>query len=95
MVYIVQGGVEILTSKICHENGDKFKNGLSKKGVEFFLLSIDTNKSIANFRETIPLIKAFQSAENTNRKFLQLDFNSYSHCSIMLKQDLEFLSTDA
>jgi hypothetical protein len=32
----VQVGVEILTSKIRHENGDKFKNGLSKKGVEYF-----------------------------------------------------------
>jgi hypothetical protein len=32
----VQVGVEILTSKICHENGDIFKNGLSKKGVEYF-----------------------------------------------------------
>jgi hypothetical protein len=29
--------VEILTSKIRHENSDKFKNGLSKKGVEYFL----------------------------------------------------------
>jgi hypothetical protein len=48
--------VEILTSKIRHENGDKFKNGLSKKGVEYFYLSNDTNKSIANFRETIPLM---------------------------------------
>jgi hypothetical protein len=47
--------VDILTSKIRHENGDKFKNGLSKKGVEYFKLSNDTNKSIANFRETIPL----------------------------------------
>jgi hypothetical protein len=28
----VQVGVKILTSKIRHENGDKFKNGLSKKG---------------------------------------------------------------
>jgi hypothetical protein len=28
--------VEILTSKIRHENGDKFKNGLSKKGLEYF-----------------------------------------------------------
>jgi hypothetical protein len=26
----------IETSKIRHENGDKFKNGLSKKGVEYF-----------------------------------------------------------
>jgi hypothetical protein len=26
-----------------------------KKGVEYFYLSNDTNKSIANFRETIPL----------------------------------------
>jgi hypothetical protein len=51
----VQVGVEILTSKIRHENGDIFKNGLSKKGVEYFKLSSDTNKSIANFRETIPL----------------------------------------
>jgi hypothetical protein len=34
MVYKL--GVEILTSKIGHENGDKFKNGLSKKGVEYF-----------------------------------------------------------
>jgi hypothetical protein len=32
----VQVGVEILTSKICHENSDKFKNGLSRKGVEYF-----------------------------------------------------------
>jgi hypothetical protein len=31
----VQVGVEILTSKSRHENGDKFKNGLSKKGVEY------------------------------------------------------------
>jgi hypothetical protein len=52
----VQVGVEILTSKIRHENGDKFKNGLSKNGVEYFYLSNDTNKSIANFRETIPLM---------------------------------------
>jgi hypothetical protein len=29
-------GVEILTSKIRNGNGDKFKNGLSKKGVEYF-----------------------------------------------------------
>jgi hypothetical protein len=57
MVY-VQVGVEILTSKIHHENGDKFKNDLSKKGVEYFLLSNDTNKSIANFLETIPLMLA-------------------------------------
>jgi hypothetical protein len=32
MVYKL--GVEILTSKIRYENGDKFKNGWSKKGVE-------------------------------------------------------------
>jgi hypothetical protein len=32
----VQVGVEILTSKIRHENGDKFKNGLSQKGIEYF-----------------------------------------------------------
>jgi hypothetical protein len=34
----VQVGVDILTSKIRHENGDTgiFKNGLSKKGVEYF-----------------------------------------------------------
>jgi hypothetical protein len=32
----VNVGVEILTSKIRHENGDKFKNGLSKKSVEYF-----------------------------------------------------------
>jgi hypothetical protein len=51
----VKVGVEILTSKICHENGDKFKNVLSKKGVEYFWFSNDTNKSIAIFRETIPL----------------------------------------
>jgi hypothetical protein len=31
----VQVGLEILTSKICHENGDECKNGLSKKGVEY------------------------------------------------------------
>jgi hypothetical protein len=37
--------VEILTLKIRHENGDKFKNGLSKKGVEYFQLSNETNKS--------------------------------------------------
>jgi hypothetical protein len=29
-------GVEILTSKTRHENGDKFKNGLIKKGLEYF-----------------------------------------------------------
>jgi hypothetical protein len=34
MVYKL--GVEILTSKIHHENGNKFKKGLSKKGVEYF-----------------------------------------------------------
>jgi hypothetical protein len=51
----VQVGVEIVTSKIRHENGDKFKNGLSRKGVECVWLSNDANKSIANFRETIPL----------------------------------------
>jgi hypothetical protein len=32
------------------------KNGLSKKGVENLYQSNDTNKSISNFRETIPLI---------------------------------------
>jgi hypothetical protein len=32
----VQVGVEILTSKILHENGDKFKNDIRKKGVEYF-----------------------------------------------------------
>jgi hypothetical protein len=32
----VQVGVEILTSKIRHEKGDKFKNGLSKNGLEYF-----------------------------------------------------------
>jgi hypothetical protein len=32
----VQVGVEILTSKIRHENGDIFKNGLSKINVEYF-----------------------------------------------------------
>jgi hypothetical protein len=31
----VQVGLEIFTSKIRHENGDKFKNGLSKKSVEY------------------------------------------------------------
>jgi hypothetical protein len=31
------------------------KNGLTKKGVENFYLSNGTNKSISNFRETIPL----------------------------------------
>jgi hypothetical protein len=30
-----QVGVEILTLKIRHENGYKFKNVLSKKGVEY------------------------------------------------------------
>jgi hypothetical protein len=30
----VQVGVEILTSKIRHENGDILKNTLSKKGLE-------------------------------------------------------------
>jgi hypothetical protein len=32
----VQVGVEILTSKIRHENNEKIKNGLSNKGVEYF-----------------------------------------------------------
>jgi hypothetical protein len=34
MVYKLEW--EILTLKIRHENGDKFKNCLSKKGVEYF-----------------------------------------------------------
>jgi hypothetical protein len=51
----MQVGVEILTSKIRHENGDKFKNCFGKKCVKYFELSNNTNKSIANFRETIPL----------------------------------------
>jgi hypothetical protein len=38
-----------------HENEDIFKNVFTKKGVEYFYLSNDTNKSIAIFRETIPL----------------------------------------
>jgi hypothetical protein len=33
---VVQVGAEILTSKIRNENGDKFKYGLSKEGVEYF-----------------------------------------------------------
>jgi hypothetical protein len=37
------------------ENDDIFKNGLSKKVVKISLLSKGTYKSIANFRETIPL----------------------------------------
>jgi hypothetical protein len=32
----VQVGVEILTLKIRRKNGEKIKNGLSKKGVEYF-----------------------------------------------------------
>jgi hypothetical protein len=32
----VQVGVEILASKIRHEKGDQYKNGLSKKSVEYF-----------------------------------------------------------
>jgi hypothetical protein len=32
----VQVGVEILTSKIRRENGNKFKNGFSKKSLEYF-----------------------------------------------------------
>jgi hypothetical protein len=32
----VQVGGKILTLKIRHENGDKFKNGAGKKGVEYF-----------------------------------------------------------
>jgi hypothetical protein len=44
----------IIKSKIRHENDDIFKKLFSKKGVENFYLSNDTNKSIANFGETIP-----------------------------------------
>jgi hypothetical protein len=47
--------LNILKSKIRHENDDIFKNVLTKKGVEYFYLSNNTNKSIAVFRETIPL----------------------------------------
>jgi hypothetical protein len=47
---------KILTWKIRHENDDIFKNALSKEGLEYFLLSNGTNKSIANFRETISKI---------------------------------------
>jgi hypothetical protein len=52
----VQVGVEVLTSKIRHENSDIFKNALSREGLEWFRLSIGTSESIANFRETIPLM---------------------------------------
>jgi hypothetical protein len=38
-----------------HENEDIFKNVFTKKGVEYFYLSNDTNKGIAIFREAIPL----------------------------------------
>jgi hypothetical protein len=34
-----------------------FKNGLNNKVVGNFYLSNDTNKSIAHFRETIPVSK--------------------------------------
>jgi hypothetical protein len=40
--------------KIQYENVDILKNGFGKKGVENFYQSNDTNKSISNFRETIP-----------------------------------------
>jgi hypothetical protein len=39
------------------EHDDIFKNVLTKKGVEYFYLSNYTNKSIAIFREPIPLIR--------------------------------------
>jgi hypothetical protein len=32
----IQIGVEILTSKIRHENGNIFKNDISKKGEDYF-----------------------------------------------------------
>jgi hypothetical protein len=53
MVYKLEW--KFVASKIRHESGDKFKNGWSGKGVECVWPSGDANKSIANFRETIPL----------------------------------------
>jgi hypothetical protein len=49
--------LNILYSKIRHENDYIFKNVSSKKGVQILLAfqSNNNNKSIANFRETIPL----------------------------------------
>jgi hypothetical protein len=41
--------------KIRYENNDILKNGSSKQGVEKIYLSNGINKSISNFRETIPL----------------------------------------
>jgi hypothetical protein len=51
---------KILTLKIRHENDDIFKNALSKKGLEYFELSNNTNKSMANFRETTYPFKSLE-----------------------------------
>jgi hypothetical protein len=45
----------ILSSKIQHENEDIFRNGLNNTGVENVWLSNNSNKSVSNFHETIPL----------------------------------------
>jgi hypothetical protein len=41
--------------KRANENDNIFKNGENKKSLESFYLSNDVNKSMSNFRETIPL----------------------------------------
>jgi hypothetical protein len=43
----------LIKTQYNNNNDDIFKNGYSKKGVEF--QSSGINKSISNFRETIPL----------------------------------------
>jgi hypothetical protein len=55
--------LSILLVKIQHDNDNILKNGYSKKGNENFYLSSGTNKSISNFRETIPL-KCFPLCTN-------------------------------
>jgi hypothetical protein len=82
---------KILTSKSRHENDDIFKNALSKKGLEYFKLSNGTNKSIANFRETIPLNEHLRSCES---KYKQVVAPESANTAILLagkKQRAEHL----
>jgi hypothetical protein len=55
-----------LYSKILDENDDILKSGYNKKGVENIYLSSSTNKSISNFRETIPFNYSTGSTSHTS-----------------------------
>jgi hypothetical protein len=54
-IIVKNSTLNVVYSKILHENDDIFKNGENKKGVETSKLSNDTKKIMSNFRGTIPL----------------------------------------